>query len=198
MGSRHVSIKVLVFWFSWKTSQNWLLQVFRKVQKFCQNFWISDNAWILALKWDSIRCLRFRSICKCSYFFELTENLEFLFGGVENGGVKTSIYSWHLPKMLGGKTSMNLSDLDFKVSWRKKLHKNFHFPKFYLSHNHSRFASWSWKSYSRKKYHSVDLNSLTQVRTIISPVSKFGQSEPPKILFGAKNAQNQVLWVYKL
>ena len=49
LGSRHVSIKVLVFWFSWKTSQNWLLQVFRKVQKFCQNFWISDNAWSLAL-----------------------------------------------------------------------------------------------------------------------------------------------------
>ena len=49
LGSRHVSIKVLVFWFLWKTSQNWLLQVFRKVQKFCQNFWISDNAWSFAL-----------------------------------------------------------------------------------------------------------------------------------------------------
>ena len=56
LGSRHVSIKVLVFWFSWKTSQNWLLQVFRKVQKFCQNFWISDNAWILALKNIFIQC----------------------------------------------------------------------------------------------------------------------------------------------
>ena len=57
LGSPNVSIKDLVFWFSWKTSQNWLSQVFRKVQKFCQNFWISDNAWILALKWNSIRCL---------------------------------------------------------------------------------------------------------------------------------------------
>ena len=56
LGSRHVSIKVLVFWFLWKTSQNWLLQVFRKVQKFCQNFWISDNAWILALKITFFRC----------------------------------------------------------------------------------------------------------------------------------------------
>ena len=36
LGSRHVSIKVLVFWFSWKTSQNWLLQVFRKFQNYLQ------------------------------------------------------------------------------------------------------------------------------------------------------------------
>ena len=61
LGSRHVSIKVLVFWFLWKTSQNWLLQVFRKVQKFCQNFWISDNAWILALKREFMRCLRLKN-----------------------------------------------------------------------------------------------------------------------------------------
>ena len=141
------------------------------------------------LKWDSMRCRRMWRNVHSFTFFKQNENLEFLISSAEKLGLTTSIYSWHLPKMLGGKTSMNLSDLDFKVSWRKKLHKNFHFPKFYLSHNHSRFASWSWKSYSRKKYHSVDLNSLTQVRTIISPVSKFGQSEPPKILFGAKNAQ---------
>ena len=145
-----------------------------------------------------MRCLSLWTLVQLSYFFKQTENVEFLTWTSEKLGLRTSIYSWHLPKMLGGKTSMNLSHFDFKVSWRKKHHKNFHFSKFHLSHNHSRFASWSWKSYSRKKHRSVDSNFLRQVRTIISPVCKFGQSEPPKILFGAKNAQNQVFWVYKL
>ena len=145
-----------------------------------------------------MRCLRFRRIGQFSYFFKQSENLEFLISSAEKLGLRTSIYSWHLPKMLGGKTTMNPSDLDFKVSWRKKHHKNFHFSKFHLSYNHSRFASWSWKSYFRKKHSSVDLNSLIQVHAIISPVCMFGQSEPPKNLFGAKNAQNQVFWEYKI
>ena len=38
LGSRHVSIKVLVFWFSWKTSQNWLLQVFSKSSEILPKF----------------------------------------------------------------------------------------------------------------------------------------------------------------
>ena len=100
--------------------------------------------------------------------------------------------------MLGGKTSMNPSDLDFKVSWRKTLHKNCHFSKFHVSHNHSGFASGSSKSYSRKNHRSVDLNPLGQVRTIISPVCKCGQSETTKNLFGAESAQNQGFLLYKL
>ena len=73
LGSRHVSIKVLVFWFSWKANQNWLLQVFRKVQKFCQNFWISDNAWSLALRfWVCLLNLRQRIESHFKKFMKFT------------------------------------------------------------------------------------------------------------------------------
>ena len=131
------------------------------------------------LKWDFIRCREMWRIGQSFTFFEQSENLEFLISSVENLGLRTSIYSWRPSKMLGGITTMNPSDLMFKVSWRKKHYKNCHFSNFYLSHNHSRFVSWSWQSYSRKNHRSIDVNPIRQVRTIISPVCKFGQSEPP-------------------
>ena len=147
---------------------------------------------LVFLKWDFMRCLRMWRIGQSFTFFKQPENLHFLISSAENLGSKTSTYSWRPPKMLGGQTSMNPSDLDFKVWWRKTQNQNCDFSKFHLSHNHSRFSCWSWKSYSRENHRSVDLNPLRQVRTIISSICKSGQSEPPKILFGAKSAQNQV------
>ena len=47
-------------------------------------------------------------------------------------------------------------------------------------------------------HHSLDFNPCREVREIIAPVHKFGQSETSKILFVSNNAQNQVFLEYKL
>ena len=100
--------------------------------------------------------------------------------------------TWRLPKSLGKRNSMNTFDLEFKVWWWETQNKIDIFQTFHLSHNHDRSAFWSWKAYSRTKHRLVDLDSNRQLRTIISPLCKFGQSEPWVFLVGAKNAQNQV------
>ena len=92
----------------------------------------------------------------------------------------------------GIRNSMNTFDLEFKVWWWETQNKIVIFQTFHLSHNHDRFAFWSWKAYSRTKHRLVDSDSNRQLRTIIYPLCKIGQSEPWVFLLGAKNTQNQV------
>ena len=115
LGSRHVSIKVLVFWFSWKLVK---IGSYKSFEKF--------------------------------------------------------------------RNSMNTFDLEFKVWWWETQNKIVIFQTFHLCHNYDRSTFWSWKAYSRTKHRLVDLDSNRQLRTIIPPLCKFGQSEPWTFLLGAK------------
>ena len=129
-----------------------------EIQKFWQNFWT------------------FRKTCKSQFWL--------IFHG--NQKTRTLMDTWRLPKSLGKRNSMNTFDLEFKVWWWETQNKIVIFQTFHLSHNHDRSAFWSWKAYSRTKHRLVDLDSNRQLRTIISPLCKVGQSEPCKFLVGAK------------
>ena len=134
-----------------------------------------------------MRCLRLRRICKNFLTFWRPCKSQFWLVFHENQKTRSLMDTLGLPKSLGKGSSMNWSDLEFKVRWWETQNKIVIFQTFHLSKNHSRFAVWSWKAYSRKNHHSIDSDSNRQLRTIISPVCKFGQSEPSNFLLGAKN-----------
>ena len=133
-----------------------------------------------------MRCLRFRNFGKISELFEKTCKSQFWLVFHENQKTRTLMDTWRLPKSLGKRNSMNTFDLEFKVWWWETQNKIVIFQTFHLSHNHDRSAFWSWKAYSRTKHRLVDLDFNRQLRTIISPLCKFGQTQSCKFLVGAK------------
>ena len=145
-----------------------------------------------------MRCLRLRRICKNFLTFRKTYNSQFWLVFHENQKTRSLMDIWRLPKSLRKRSSMNWSDLEFKVWWWETQNKIVVFQIFHLSHNHDRSAFWSWKAYSRTKHLLKDLDSNRQLRTIISPLCKFGQSEAWVFLLGAKKYSKSSFWEYKL
>ena len=103
---------------------------------------------------------------------------------------KNSLISWRVGNHFEQK-------FPIKKLFRMKFPTFPYFQNFYMTKIEENRFSQFWARNILVHHHSVDFNPCREVREIIAPVYKFGQSEPSKILFGANNAQNQVFLKYK-